>query len=68
MLVFLIRALHIGNRILTAKTRQRIDMTVGIVSRQITAFQPQDTVQSEHLLEIIFQFFLLEIFVSVHGR
>ena len=68
MFIFFVRTLYIGNRIFATKTGQRIDMAISIVARQVAAFQPQDTIQAEHLFQVAFQLFLLKLFISVHGR
>ena len=68
MLIFFIRTLYISDRIFTTETGQCIDMAIGIVTGQITALYPQNTIQAEYLFQIIFQFFLLKIFIPVHGR
>ena len=43
-------------------------MAIRIITGQIAVFQPQNTFKTKDILQIGFQFFLLQIFVPVHRR
>ena len=65
MLILLIRAAHIGDGLLVAETSQRIDMAIGIVSRQIATLDPKDTLQPEDTLQVVLQRLLIQILIAI---
>ena len=42
MLVFLVEALHVGDRVVGTEASQRVDMAVCVVAGKIAIVEPQD--------------------------